>query len=383
MFNPCVFVWCKLGHRRERKEMKKMIVILAAVIAVAALPRGAAFGQSGKGEMLPPWVNDTWRDAQYPSSVWYVGYAVDAAAGGAKIADVQRRAEKSAQLKVAEAVYTNIKAISETYTKSDLKKSGGSASETVEKFYSQKISSSTDVEVAKVELATFHDQAGNKVYALAKVKKADLAAYYASRIDYYQQNADNDFKLAKQFAESDKKSQALGKVADAKKSLDECRKYSEFLSAVDYETTKRLVQKGAALLLDIIAFETKLQESSRIFVGGREVLGGKDVDIVIPGIQSMFSENGCKVADKREESNFILTVDVRDCMSTKSGSFFYVSACVKANVENVKTGKSDAKLNFTAPKAGWTNEERAGRKAFEEAATALWNEIREKTELCK
>jgi hypothetical protein len=97
----------------------------------------------------------------------------------------------------------------------------------------------------------------------------------------------------------------------------------------------------------------------------------------------MLSESGCRVADKREESNFILKVDVRDCESTASGSFFYVSACVKADVYNVKTDKTDAKVNFKAPKAGWTNEEKAGRKAFEEAATALWNALREKTEICK
>jgi len=363
--------------------MKKTIMVLAAVFAVAALPQGVASGQPGQGGMLPPWVNDNWRDAQYPPSEWYVGYAVDAVTGGAKLADVQRRVEKQAQLKLAEGVSVKIKSVSSTHTSSVRTTDGKNANETVKKDYGQQILASTDAEVAKVELTTFYDQTNNKVYALAKVKKADLAAYYASRIDYYQQNADNDLKLAKQFAESDKKRSAIEKIADAKKNLGECDKYSELLSAVDGNASKRLVDKGAALQSEIAAFETRLQESARIFVGGREILGGKDVDIVIPSIQSLLSESGCKVADRREESNFILTVDVRDCMQTASGSFFYVSACVKANVENVKTGKSDAKLNFTAPKAGWTNAERAGQKAFEEAATALWNEIRDKTEICK
>jgi len=280
-------------------------------------------------------------------------------------------------------VSVRIQSTSSTYTSSVRTTDGKNANETVKRDYGQQILASTDAEVAKVELTTFHDQANNRVYALAKVKKADLAAYYSSRIDFYQQNADNDLKLAKQFADSDKKRSAIEKIADAKKNIDECGKYNELLSAVDYKDTKRLVEKGAALLRDIAAFETRLQESARIFVGGREILGGKDVDIVIPSIQSMLSESGCKVADKREESNFILTVDVRDCERSASGSFFYVYACVKADVYNVKTGKSDAKLNFTAPKAGWTNEEKAGKKAFEEAATALWKEVRDKTEICK
>jgi hypothetical protein len=363
--------------------MKKTIVIMAAIIAVAALPQGAAFGQAGHGGMLPPWVNDAWRDAQYPPGDWYVGYAVDAVGQGAKLADVQKRAERAAQLKLAEGVSVRIQSTSSSYTSSVRTTDGKNANETVKKDYGQQILASTDAEVAKVELTTFYDQANNRVHALAKVKKADLAAYYASRIDFYQQNAGNDFKLAKQFAESDKKRSAVEKIADAKKNLDECGKYNDLLSAVDGNATKRLVEKGAALQRDIVAFETKLQESASIFVGGRESLKGEDVSIVIPGIQSMLSESGCRVADRREESNFILTVDVRDCEKSASGSFFYVYACVKADVYNVKTGKSDAKLSFTAPKAGWTNEEKAGRKAFEEAASALWKEVREKTEICK
>jgi hypothetical protein len=304
-------------------------------------------------------------------------------AAGAKLADVQKRAEMAAKQKLVEGISVRIQSVSSTQTSSVRTTSGGSASETVKKDYGQQILASTDAEVAKVELATFHDQANNKVYALAKVRKADLAAYYVSRIDYYHQSAENDFKLAKQFADADKKRSAMEKIAGAKKNIGECDKYNELLSAVDYKDTKRLIDKGAALLREIAAYETQLQESALIFVSGRETLNGKDVSIVVPGVQSMLSESGCRVANKREESSFILTVNVNDCERSASGQFFYVYACVKADVYNVKTGKSDAKLNFTAPKAGWTNEERAGKKAFEEAATALWKEVREKTELCK
>lgn len=357
--------------------MRMSFVVLTVVMV------GTAFGQSGQGGMLPPWVNDSWRESQYPAADWYIGYAVDAVTGGAKLSDVQRRAENTARLKLTEGISVRIVGKSLSGTDSKRVSDGKNTSETIKKDYKQEILASTNAEVGKVELTTFYDQTNNKVHALAKVKKADLAAYYVSRIDYYQQNADNDLKLAKQFADSDKKRSAIEKIIDAKKNIGECEKYNDLLSAVDGSATTRLIERGAALLRDITAFETKLNESSSIFVGGREVLGGKNVDIVIPSIQSMLSESGCRVADRREESNFILTVDVSDCMTTQSGSFYYVSACVKANVENVKTGKSDAKLNFTAPKAGWTNEDRAGRKAFEEAATTLWSEIKQKTELCK
>jgi hypothetical protein len=354
------------------------------MVAAAALLLTAGGAYSQQKSTLPPWVDDAWRTAQYPPSEWYVGFSVDALKPGANLADVRKRVEKEAQNKLAEGISVRIQATSATHTSSVRTTGGGGVSETVKKDYGQIIQASTDAEVAKVELTSYHDQANNKIYALAKVKKADLAGYYVSRIEFYLQNADNDFKLARQFADSDRKRSALEKSAEAKKNIDECGKYNELLSAVDYKgDVKRLLDRGAALLREIAAFETALHEKAPIFVSGKEMIGGEEADIVIPGIQSKLSENGCRVVDNRNDAGYFLTVEVKNCVTSKDANFYYCNACVKATLENAKTGKIEAKLNFNSAKAGWTTEQRACEKAFEDAAKQLWKEISEKTEVCR
>jgi len=70
-------------------------------------------------------------------------------------------------------------------------------------------------------------------------------------------------------------------------------------------------------------------------------------------------------------------------MTSSDKNFSYCYANVRADLANVKTGKTDAKLNFTAPKASWTNMERACQNAMNEAVKALWKEISTKTEVCR
>jgi len=363
--------------------MKKTIVVLTAIIAMAALPYGVAFGQVGQAGKVPSWaVDDGWRNAHYPPSEWFVGYSSDVVRAGAKLSDVQKRVETEAKQKLAEGITVRIVSETKTKTSSVQVKDGKNLNESIKKNYGQDIVSYTNAEIAKVELETYHDQPNNKIYALAKVKKSDLAAYYASFIERSQQQAENNLKLAKQFGESDRKRSAQENIAEAYKNLGECGKYTDQLNAVDAATAKRLEDKGAAIKSDIAAYETLLNESASIFVGGREVLKGEEVSYVIPGIQALLSEHGCRIADRRDESNFILTVDVKDSQKSAAGPFFYVYASVKADVRNVKTDKIDSKLNFTS-KGGDMNEEAAGRVAFKEAANELWKQIREKTELCK
>jgi hypothetical protein len=334
--------------------------------------------------MLPPWVDDAWRTSQYPSSDWYVGFAMDVIRPGANLSEVQRRVEREAQNKLAEGITVRIQAISETHTRSNRVSDGQNFDETIRKNYEQMIQASTDAEVSRVEMSTFHDQANNRVYALARVKKADLAAYYVSRIEFYLQNAENDLKLARQFAESDRKRSALEKVQSAKEHLDECVKYNELLSAVDFQgDIRRLLDKRAALMREIAAFETQLQEAAPIFVTGSELLNNNRVSIVIPALQSRLSQGGCRIVADRNDAEFVLNIEVQDCQATHEGAFHYCYACVTATVVNTRTGRTDTQINFTSPKAGWTTADRACRQAFQESVTALWREITEKTEICK
>ena len=356
-------------------------ILLTAFFAAALLPPPAAYAQKG----LPQWVDEGWRSAKYPQSEWYAGFSQDAVRKGANASEAQKRVEKEAQNRMAQGISVRIAGTSTTQTTSSQTRDAKGISETIQKEYGQIIEATTNAEVVKSELYSYYDPSSERVYAFAAVKKSELAAYYTSRIQFYLQTAENSFGMAKQFADSDKKGSALERAAESRKSIAECGKYQELLSAVDYkgDAAMRLLNRGAELSKEIAALEIKLRDSGAVYITGRETIAGEAVDRVVYALQSKFSENNCRVADKQEDAGYVLRVDVKDCNVTESGKFTYCYACVNVDLVSTKTGKSESKISFTGTKTGWTSAKTACEKAFDDAVAELWLRIQNKTEICK
>jgi hypothetical protein len=361
--------------------MKYTRILNALLFAVVLLlPISVIHSQ---GNVAPMWLSDNWRRTQYPASEWYIGFAVDdVPKTGAKIAEIRQSVERAAQAQLAEGITVNIKR--EVMTDLISEKDGNE--EKIRRNFHEMIAASVDTEIGKVETEIYHDQANNKVYAIAMVKKTELASYYVTRIEFYLQLARNDFNLAKQHHESDRKRSALEKRAETDKNILECKKYNALLSVVDFKgDVKRLLDRVGALQLEHAALETKVLEAAPVFITGREIIDNSSAGIVIQRLQNKFSQNGCRVTDDKSNAGYILTVNVTNCMVSKDANFTYCYACVESDLINTKTGKSEARINFTGPKAAWTSaqEGRACRKAFEDAVDAMWKEITSKTEVCR
>jgi len=362
--------------------MKQYNFVIMMILTAALLlsPRPA----HSQANTLPPWVDDARRSATYPAAEWYVGFALGTIGPRENLEDVRKRVEREAQNKLAEGITVQIHAVSTAHTASAQTKTGSNVSETIQRDYGQIIQATTNAELARVEVTSHHDKAGNRIYALARAKKSDLAAYYASRIEFYLQVGENDLRMAQQHAETDRKRSALERIAEAKNNVTESGKHYTLLVAVGARgDVQRLLDRTAQLEKNIATLETALSETASIFVTGKEVIGNSESNIVIPGLQSLFSQNGCRVANSRQEAGFVLTVDVRDHMTSQDKNFSYCYAQVRATALNIKTGKTDANLNFTGPKGSWTNMDRACQDAMNKAVRQLWQEISTKTELCR
>jgi hypothetical protein len=379
-YTGCVNQKINIGKSATMKKCKfvLMMMLTAALFLSPHTVHGRPQGT------LPPWVDDARRAAAYPAAEWYVGFAMGTVGPRENMEDVRKRVEREAQNKLAEGITVQIQAVSTTHTTAAQTKSGANFSETIQRDYGQIIQATTNAELAKVEVISHHDQSTNRIYALARAKKSDLAAYYASRIEFYLQVAENDLKMAQQHADADRKRSALERITEAKNNVAESGKHYTLLVAVDFKgDVKRLLDRTSRLETNIAALENALSETASIFVTGREIIGNSESNIVIPGLQSLFSQNGCRVANTRQEAGFVLTVDVRDHMTSQDRNFSYCYAQVRATALNVKTGRTDANLNFTGPKASWTTMDRACQNAMNEAVKALWREISTKTELCR
>ncbi|MCL2182414.1 MAG: hypothetical protein FWB85_02965 [Chitinispirillia bacterium] len=358
------------------KYSKFVLVMLAA--AALALPVSVRGQQLS---ILPAWTDNNQRSAAYPTAVWLTGYASGKVGSNEKPEQVQQRVVNQARSQLAEAIIVNIQREGINITDVD---GLGSDKEKINRKFGEMIKATTSADLAMVDVEVHHDQKNNTFYAFAKTKKADLAGYYAGRIDFYLQVADNDLKLAKQHNDNDRKRSALEKIAEAKSNIAESGKHYDMLLALGSKNdAARLKDRSAQLERNIAGLENTMRDTGAIFLTGRETIGNSEANNVIPALQSLFSQNGCRVANSRANAQYVLTIDVRDHMRSQAGNFSYCYAQVRADVLNTKTGKTDANLNFTGPKASWTNMDRACQNAMNEAAKQMWKEISTKTELCK
>jgi len=362
--------------KRDRHIVR---ILLTAFAAAALLPPCAVYAQKG----LPTWVDEGWRNAKYPQGEWYAGFAQDAVRKGTNASEAQRRVEKEAQNRMAQGISVRIAASSSTYTSSQQTRNAAGMNETIKKDYGQIIEATTNAEVVKSELYSHYDPVNDKVYAFAAVKKSELVDYYVSRILYYLQMAGNDFTMAKQYVESDRTGGALERLAESKKSIGECGKYQELLTAVDYRgDAAKLLDRTATLLKEVSALEIKLREAGTIYVTGKETIAGQSVNIIASALQSRLSENKCRVVNDPAEAGYIISIEAKECNTVESGKFRYCNACVNVDI-TTNSGKNEAKINFMGGKDGWTSTEKACEKAFDRAADELWQKIQSKTEICK
>jgi hypothetical protein len=364
--------------------MKIIFVVLNKVLFIA-LPLLAQAS-------APLWVQDAWRSMNYPIDEWYIGFSQDnAPASSAAAADALKALERNAQARMVESIVSHVSSRSTSSTASQQRRQGREFTETIDESYMRTIQVSATANIAGAQLFSYHDTKAKKIYAMAAVRRSDLIAYYVSLIELPLQRIENAVSEARQFTALGRKSDALNKLAESRRSLDECEQCSQYmnlLSAVDPGgASSRLLAREAVLRKKISAAvaETEAAKMAMSFyVDGSETIEAASVNIVISRLKSAVAASGYRTTGSRAEANYQIRVEVRACntsTSAQNNSFCY--ACVRAEVINLETNKSEGRVDFTGPKVGWRNMETACGRAFERVVDDLWSRINQDVKIFK
>jgi len=340
----------------------KMYVISVLLLAASL------FAQEAK----PMWIQDRWRVAEYPSAKWYIGFAMDEARGTPN-QEQFNAIKRSAQNALSESIIVHIKGASSLTKK---------ATETTADInYAQAITSSSNAVLAKVESYSYYDPANGYIYGFAAVKKADLANYYESVIKSGLDEAEQNLKLAAQLTELGKKRSALEKIGESKSKAEGLAYYKNLLLAVDSERGLERSQNSRLneLLKEIIVAAAETENAMLVYLEGNE-------ETVVSNLQNILSGNKCRIADEQKDASYVLNIDAKACNIKNDGDFYHCYACVKADLTNSKTRKSELKINIDGLKIKGSemSQSLACEQAFKSAASKLWSEIgnKMKSEAC-
>jgi len=311
------------------------------------------------------WQKETCLTTTYPESEWYFAFAEDT------LGVAREALEKRALGKMIERIKIDISSRYSTETRSNYRSKDGTASEEISRDAVAAIQISANAELVNSFTDSYNDAKAKKVYAFAAVRKADLALYYAQKIESALGEAQRTFELAEQMAKADRKKDALEKLASSKKHIESAVPYRNFLLAVDAKSSLGGGEQANKLLKDIAALQIELEKGTTVFVAGTDI-------IIIPRLQTMLSESNVTVTEKREEASHILSIDAMVCNAKSDEHFHYASACIKAVLTNARTGKNELTITVNGRKEGGLNEQDAGERAFKSAFPELWSKIKDK-----
>jgi len=345
-----------------------------AVMLMSALIAHVAFAQ----EMLPQWIRD------YPKGEYYVGFQYGKLKPKENVDERLKSLKSEALSEMVTSISAGVSGAS-TVEKTSVRTSQDGATRSASSLdYRQKIQLWAKANVANVQFEQHHDERTGNIYALAAVKKSDLARYCVKQVEFHLQQADDAVRQAGRFISSDERGGALKKVAEGNKNVDECAQYLQLLNAVDYGggESARLLAGVTALRQEISEVSAKANVSKSFYISGTETIAGTDADIVVSRLKILIREKGYIVADSPADSIYTLLVEVKDCnvASVKNnigGTFTSCYACGKVKVENVKTGfKDEVTLDDKQTKAVMKDVKQSCERAFEYAAKQLWEKMR-------
>ena len=359
------------GRIKAKAAFGAFAVIAAVVILLPQTARG-------QQRVAPQWLNETWRSANYPQSVWFTGFSQDGLKPGASAATAIQRVEQDARNKLSENISSRLTSASMSETFSSRVTTGAQSRETVEKNYGQIILSSTSTAVVGTEQYSYHDTENNRVYAFTAVKKSALANYYASMIESGLADAERNIDLAKQAGELGKKKDAVEKLAEAKSKIESLGYYRDLLFATDGDKGAEHGQGDRAnrLLKTIAAAQIAAEDIMPVFVTGKETILNSPADIIVPGLQSVLNDNDCRLAASEKEAGYILKIEARACNAQYDKRFYHSESCVKITLTNVKTGKVEVTVaNLTGPKKSGNDAHEAAEAAFREVVPKIWEKV--------
>ena len=326
------------------------------------------------GAQTPEWTQSAYRQQHFPSQEWYVGYAFGRLTAGGNAANELAALERNALNRLAESIIVTVNSETSLLRKSIQR---GEIDETSTD-YNQAIRTATTTTTVRTDVVSYRDAATGDLYALATVRRADLAAFYSRQLNVDLSKAETAVGVSEQLAQAGKKISARQKVVEARKALADVYSYIDLLAAVSAgaDHSDMQIERTGNLMRTVERLLIHLEQSTFIYMNcSHEKRSAKDdafrtdPGILCGIIAQALTENDCAITESREEADYILTLVTSTTQRSdgKTGQFPILSyyANVRGTLLNRATNRQTASFTIQndpdAYEAGSTPEDAATR----------------------
>ncbi len=333
--------------------MKRNIITL--FIAVSSVLSAVA--------QAPNWLDPQARRTEYPSNMFFVGYAEGEQRADETQNAAKARLTKQAQAEAAEAVQVQIS--SETESRSKSEKTQGE--EQFQSIFESAVKTTSVIELMGLNTDSYVKN--NTIYAFAYVNKFELKGNYVNQFKMNFQELESTLNTAKQLESSGNKTKALAQYQEAVLLLAKVKQAQGVLAAVDRNANIQS-EKTAQYRSDIIQALARLSQGTRIYVENVS-----NTSLIVSTITKALS-NECSFPASAEQADYVLRINasISDCYN--QGAIFFCDADVKVELIKAQSGEVLYPDEFSQKGKG-TNKKEATDDAYKKAGKTIGNNLSE------
>jgi len=325
---------------------------------------------SGFAQQQPRWLDDQSREQNYPSSVFYTGFATGSIRAGENKQTAEQRLRKEAQAYCVEQIRVKIENV--TKDNSISRKVNGN-----EEFNSvfesvTRTEASAEITGLKVENYTGAD---GLLYAFAYVNKYELTGYYNASLTMNLQQLESLLQTARSLETSSDKAKARTQYEQTVPMLAKIEYAQDLLIALDQNANTQK-QKTADYRIEIITALARLSQGVYICVQSKEDMFGKNSFLIANKVKSILSKNGCSFTSDMNQADFILKIDASARKIGDPGQIVFCFADVEVELIKKQSNKTLYQEDLKQ-KGGHTSYDNAAREAFNDAGQKLAEKLLE------
>lgn len=349
--------------------MKKIFLITFSLLSFTVLAQE------------PDWFDSKKRQAFYPTSTYFSGFAMDEISPNADVEKAMEHIKSAARVEAVSTIQIYVDNVKQDNTRSE---SYQTMSKYVEEIYQQFTSNTTlttrmDVPGLKVD----GYKKGNIIAAFAYIKKSDLKRQLEKQITMALTRIGTQLDNIDELINNGQKVEARTRIEPIVKDFMPIEQTQELLLAVDLnadaeslqlEETKALQQRYAKM-------QAALKNGIYIALHSTASLFDGSYDALPNIIKGDLSSLGCTFTENDAEADWIVTISssareyTKSTLGNTTNYYSYIDAQI--NVKKAKTGQIIYTDEFSVKGGDTRNYVLAAKTAYKEIAPKLSNAIKE------
>jgi len=325
------------------------------------------------GQEKPRWLDDNYKEQQYPSHIYFTGFAYGEIPRDKSLQDVTQQMKTEAQADLSKKIRLQISSRSQSNIEAVT--TNGRYNEN-ESFLNQSLTVS-NAEVVGMKTESYHDPKTNLVYAFAYVKKYELTSYFKSNLAMNIVQVEGLMHTAQDLEAGKEKAKARQQCEEAKLLFPKLRYAQDMLTAIDVNASSEDLQQAKieALYNQLTQMQAQLTQNVYVYVESDEDLFGQKVDIVANKVKAALAVKGCSFVDNSGQADFLLRIRVTTRKSDSNNDlvFCYADTAIELyDNHKQKVVYSDE----IAQKGGSNSQDKAGRKAMDEVVVKIAEKLK-------